>query len=778
MHGAKSHAATPCDADPEKPLHGEAVLKIKATDVDLPRWSSWITVRITRGTELANDLARDQTSDSFHAAYECLLGSRSDEKVSIDIDAASVILTSRDSGTISSWGYGFDSPPQPWVMNGQAQHFLVTLRASEESDRPSQILWDRVAVTTDSFSLARPAPLPKKQSGTRKLVWEGVNPQRAVSFAFTPDSKRQMQFTLETGGNGQYVPLDVERLILFAFMLVLLRRQAGTYGESLKPLHRATMRLTLVAGSAALLEVLFDIASQFTFYAYRFSSASYAAILIVAALSVVRPRRSGMKTRGVDLVIGVVVAGALVGALTGSVIGTPVFEVALVLPLVILFLDCLGAAMRATGGSRSATRALGIVSTAALILWCVAVVLEDAGVVFEVMLPLISSFVPLSVIWLVASRGRPIPLFPERGDRLLLALALSAVLVSTAPVWYLGLYLSVAGLVAFLCAVFVFERGARRSYIGRSGTALSGVPPEDLGILKQRLIEAEQKLNQAALDLKSLDRNPLTSEQVILRDGLERYSERLRCWPDDLSASMNASLGQSGLKSALLPGRSEPIEMALAIGPENDPRKHVSAGLRFALIMTALPAVYFAGNSAISAAPLIWKPYELTWSTVLFVENLISELGFWLVPAAVLAAVWGSLQGQRGSGRALQVWACVSLPVAVHWLIVTVLDLHSVTLVILRATVLLLVLLTFGLGMDLATLRSQRLRESGLGLIARYYRFGRAVAVITVVVPLLTAGISLWNQVKGGVERQGVTQTPGRQNTPSPAPTQPPATKQ
>jgi hypothetical protein len=93
--------------------------------------------------------------------------------------------------------------------------------------------------------------------------------------------------------------------------------------------------------------------------------------------------------------------------------------------------------------------------------------------------------------------------------------------------------------------------------------------------------------------------------------------------------------------------------------------------------------------------------------------------------------------------------------------------------VLFRGTLALVILLVVGLTMDLSTLRLQDSTTSGVGIFRRYYNFNRVIATVTLLVPLATAGLTLWQQIDSGVLKQQAPSTGIERSTDQQKPGQP-----
>ena len=370
---------------------------------------------------------------------------------------------------------------------------------------------------------------------------------------------------------------------------------------------------------------------------------------------------------------------------------------------------------------------------------------------------------------IIARSCRQIPLLLEKGDRLLFSLAIGYAMLFVAPQWYVGIHINIVFLIAIAITAAVLSIGQRHSLAQLSAEDLRGKKPERLQDIQRELIEAEKRLDEISKDLKVLEGTPLTREQVSQRERLKREEDSLRRWPTvsdesptgvvaKMKAGFQHLLGihpqneQSGSK---LPGAAGPEDMALALGPGCAPWQNATRTFSVAVGLILVPVMYFAWRESFTGLQFVAFPYTYTD----FVINLCQELTFWLFPLLMLAVAWSSLAGRRGPGRSIQIWLCVSLPLIIHAIINDALDQSGTLTPILRCAVLLIVILCFGLWQDLSTLKLYRRNLTSFRLLEGYVRFNRMAAVLTILVPLITAGFTIWNQIDNGALHQQQTQT-------------------
>jgi hypothetical protein len=110
--------------------------------------------------------------------------------------------------------------------------------------------------------------------------------------------------------------------------------------------------------------------------------------------------------------------------------------------------------------------------------------------------------------------------------------------------------------------------------------------------------------------------------------------------------------------------------------------------------------------------------------------------------------MWSVLPGRRGSIKALYIWSCYLIFVAILWGSALISRESMPSGVLLRGLVLLIALLICGVLMDLWVLRpGDQHRRSALSFLAEYFRLNKVLPIATLVVPLVAAIVAIWSQV-------------------------------
>jgi hypothetical protein len=162
-----------------------------------------------------------------------------------------------------------------------------------------------------------------------------------------------------------------------------------------------------------------------------------------------------------------------------------------------------------------------------------------------------------------------------------------------------------------------------------------------------------------------------------------------------------------------------------------------------------VPASYFAWHGI----PLGFSHEGIVVLAGAFISNFWSQLVFWIFPLLALAVAWGVLAGRRGTGRGIQVWLFIVVPLGAHAIVNRWLDQSATLSIVFQCALLLVLLIIMGLRLDLTSI-GQYQNVSYFELFRGYVRLNRVVAATTILLPLVTAGLTIWNQIDSGVLQQ------------------------
>jgi hypothetical protein len=773
---SSAHAEDHCDTGQLSSAYATADLSIAVPSIDDATWTSTTEFVIPASWSMAGQLLQNPRSDAFQEAYNCIspasdyvFGEGNFGHTSVTFSQGNVILEQVQQYPI------YWSLPSPWSSSFSQGDIQVSFEPGSPSPDQSSapIPWEAVTASINGFQVLGPVPLPSAEPSTTESVWNSQpkKPLSKISFTLVPSRTLQMALTSEGGSPAYYAPVEIEEFIMSIVLLFILRWRRPAF-EAYDRIGPTIRRLCLLVAALTSVGSLSDLAARDP-AGYLIRSLPVQSVIIsVFGLALVWrlskwPGKLVASIAAISSVAGTVFFGA----------GAP----ASLFFCWIIILDGVHALFRP---SYVHPRSL-VVSAMVLVPVSLLFQLGDfQGDLFPdfAMATVSACIIVFGVAVIIARSRRQIPLLLEKGDRLLFSLAIGYAMLFVAPQWYVGIHINIVFLIAIAITAAVLSIGQRHSLAQLSAENLRGKQPERLQDIQRELIAAEKRLDEIAKDLKVLEGTPLTREQVSQRERLKREEDGLRRWPTGsdesptgvvakMKAGLQRLLGihppnqQSGSK---LPGAAGPEDMALALGPGCAPWQNAKKTFSLAAGLILLPVIYFAWRESFTGLQFVSFPYTYTN----FVINLCQELTFWLFPLLMLAVAWSSLAGRRGPGRSIQIWLCVSLPLIIHAIINDALDQSGTLTPILRCAVLLIVILCFGLWLDLSTLRLYRRNMTSFRLLEGYVRFNRMAAVLTILVPLITAGFTIWNQIDNGVlhQQQTQTQSPGQGSSPSPSP--------
>ena len=634
------------------------------------------------------------------------------------------------------------------------------------------MVWKSVTVATNGLDISHPTPLPSSMSDSKTVTWSNVSTTRPAEATLLVDGTRRFQFEMLATDLPFQLPKDLEAVGIGLALYLLLRRGRGErVGTRAERLHATTVRLAATVVAIWASGTLADL----SLWGYGAALAADTAVVFFAAQAAAN--RLAPRLRVVLCILGVLAVAPRAFDLGAA----PLFvaDALCLVAVTVLMVDVgyslgLGLQGRRLAQDSSASQNLALwFGVATVVFGCLLLVADLAelasGSTPFILTTLLGLTLPFAVLFLVAlSNRRTAMLLDRASDRALVALVLAEVLLMTLPYWYVGTYVSLAAVLGFTTTLGILSIGSRHSRLRAAQDVLAGVPPEGLRELQPQLVEAGQRLTRLQPALRSLEGRALTEDELDLRRSLEEKQRRLRRWPFGIEDPFKDGRPITEPADAQPPRDVDPIELALAIGPRADPVDHLVHAVRISAIMAVFPVLWFAGSAARQTMGEVNGGFRSVFDVFLAVGA--REAAFWMIPTCVLAVSWGTLAGRRGSSRALQMWLCVAIPVAGHCLAVMALEQKTDTTLVLRASGVLLVLMTFGVVLDLGTLRSSPSRDSLTSQMARYFSFGRAVAVLTVVIPLLATGLTIWNEVRGGITTPNSPAVPTENvSTPNPA---------
>jgi hypothetical protein len=769
---SRAHAQTNCDKKELGSPRATADLSLAAPHVDEVNWTSTTTLMIPKAWPRAGELLQAPGSNAFNSAYDCIVPDSYPYAISATLNQGNVVLKLVERGQINDGTLGMDGALgmlAPWAatVSHNEIHIAFSSNAFASVQGAAHINWETVTTTINGFRVVAPKPLPSSEPSPAKSVWYShpTKPLSYISFTLIPPRLEQIVLGTYTGGPGRYVPLDAEVFLSSMAIIVFLgwrgrRRNIDIIDRKKDRTWDHTRLLCFLVASLSLIAIGIDFRLQFSTWFLSYQSIG---TLVIATFGVAFMwHLGGQPSRWPSRFLAIVLFALSVLGQNGLLIGGLPF-LFLCWIIILSGIDMLfrpiddhpRRLMLLAGllGLLSFGLQLGTGSSPYYLFPGYAVGrISGCIIVF-------------GMLMLIAKAHREPKLLLGSSDRLLFAAAVAYAMLFAGPRWYLGVYVNIVSTFAFAATWIVVSVGWNHSLVKPASDSLKDKTRCQLQDIQEYLINAEMQLDELTKDLKAYEGVPLTNQQVERRDHLEKEATRLRQWPT-LENRRRLRLREQGKQP--FPEPAGPADMALALGPGCEPMQNAKRAFRPAVALVFVPVLYFAGresfvSSQFSPTPL--SPYFR------FITNLCVELTFWLFPLLALAVIWSSLAGRRGSGRAIQIWLCVSLPLIIHSFINNALNQSATLTPILRCAVLLVALLSLGLWLDLSTLRLYRPRVTSFRSFQRYVRLNRVVAILTLLVPLITAGLAIWSQIANGVLHQQVSPAQvSNQAPPSPPP--------
>jgi hypothetical protein len=779
-----ANAQTNCDAKELGSPHATAGLSIAAPHVDEADWTSTIRFIIPASWPRTGDLLRTPNSEAFQSAYNCVFPAPYSGNTSARLSRGNVVLELVQRGQISNWT--LDSP-SPWSLTADHNDILVkfTSRNLAPDEGSTRINWDAVTVTTNGFQVVAPAPLPSSGLSAAKPVWysQSTMPISDISFTLIPSKLLGIALTTQSAKLGQLIPLNVEVFLCSTTIILLLAWRRKRKIDVVDHTWVTTRRLCYLVAAIALTQVAADLGSQFKIHGVYPLSQDIRSIIIAAFGANVIWHLGGWPSRSLAII-----------TFTLSILSVPGEGMPLIGGLPFLFLCWViilyGIHALFRPMHYHARRLMLFAALLGLISFGLQLVAGDS---FQDLFPgyamgnISGCIIVFGILLVIAKADRQVALLLQNSDRLLLAVVVGYAMLFVAPRWYLGVYVSIVSIFAIAATLLVLSVSRRHSLGELAVGALQGKTRSQLQVVQGKLIAAQKQLDELKKDLNALDGAPLTNEQFQRRNQLEKDAARLHRWPSTESQGRTGKIARInfGVRRFLrireqtkqdeqlgprFPEPAGPADMALVLGPGCEPMGNARKAWWPAVGLALVPVFYFAWHESFGI-PQIPAPSAPSYLDLInhifnFVINIWRELTFWLFPLLALAVAWSSLAGRRGSGRAIQIWLCVSLPLIIHSFINDGLNQSDTLTPILRCALLLIALLSLGLRLDLLTLRLYRPDVTSFRRFQGYLRLNRVIAILTLLLPLITAGLTIWGQIDNGVLHQQVSPTQVSGQTP------------
>jgi Family of unknown function (DUF6185) len=775
-----AHADVNCDAAQLSSAYATADLSVTVPSIDDATWTSTMEFVIPASWNMAGELFQSPSSQAFQNAYNCISPTpyflfpegTSLGTTSVTFSQGNVILKQVQHGPIYWWLVINSTLPSPWSLSSSQGNISISFGPASQPQGQSSvpIPWEAVTATINGFQVFAPTPLPSSEPSATESVWDSQpkKPLSHISFTLVPSRTLRMALTSEGGASAYYVPIDIEEFIMSIVLIIVLgrRRPSLDIADRIRP---TIWRLCLLVAVLSFVNFWPDLG---------------AGNPLGSLLNSLNVQTTIISAFGLDVVWqlskwpGKLLASiAFIPSAAGMFL-SPIGELPSLFFCWIVILDGVHALFQP---SYRHPRRLVV---SAVLLVPLSILLQLGGSSDNPfpdysMTSISACIIVFGIAAVIARTRRPIPLLLEKGDRLLFSLAIGYAVLFVAPQWYAGIHVDIVFPIAIAITAAVLSIGQRHSLAQLAADALRGKKPDQLQGIQRKLIDAEERLDEISKNLKILEGVPLTRDQVKQRDQLKREQDGLKRWPTVSDESPTGAIARMkiGLHRLLgthprneqpelkLPGAAGPADMALALGPGCDPWQNAKKAFLPGVGLILVPVIYFAWRESFTGPQFISFPYSYSD----FVINLCQELTFWLFPLLVLAVAWSSLAGRRGPGRSIQIWLCISLPLIVHAFINDAFDQSGTLTPILRCALLLIAILSLGLWLDLSTLRLYHRNITSFRLFEGYVRLNRVAAVLTILVPLITAGFTIWNQIDSGVLHQQQTPTQSSVQGPSPS---------
>ena len=770
-----------------------AELDLTAQRIDNAESISTLQLDVISSWPHAKDLFQDSSSTEYQDALACLVSTEDEysgisTKISVGLHGKYVRIKVIDKNLIYDWD---PDVPSPWSVSNADRVTQLTFRPDTSLVK---FTWESITVKMSGFDLETPKPLPASEPAAGQYVWRAVTKHDVKthgkkaktitkinilpSFNVIPDERMKLVFAAEGSNQGQAIPFDAEQLAILLAMASVLKVRDERAIDAGGRTRIITRRLCIGAAIISAVQIAADIAS---WQLYRFGVFSPIVelidFLVIFALIGRLPRTS--RARYVLTAIVALIAAPFV-SLYVHVAWLDFLGSAYLLffsACSIIAISCISVLRNLaillsperktiTSENRSARQAGKGVMIAFII---ISILFQFAagdnysdgfpgGIYF--VNELIRCLIAFGILLVIARRRRPVSVFLEREDCLLLALAVGYVMLLSGPRWYVGYEFSIVCGVAVITTVIILRVTEKRSIIKPFTNILRGKAPEELRRAQERLTRTERKVTELTSDLKAFENMPLTDEQLRARKRLQGEMSSLHRWPTSeepasltiLEKKRRRALGPPDRDPAVeqeFPRSAGPADMALALGPACEAEGNLRSACLLALTLAVAPACYFA----LHGISLSFPQAGPVPSASAFISNFWLQLVFWAFPLLVLAVAWSPLAGRRGTGRGIQVWLFVVIPLGVHAIVNHWLDQSSTLSIVFQGALLLILLVILGLRLDLASI-GQYQNVSYFELFRGYVRLNRVIAAVTILLPLVTAGLTIWNQIDSGVLQQ------------------------
>jgi hypothetical protein len=752
----------------EPRLTGDTNLLLDGTDTDWPSATATVSLLVPKATPLATALLSDDEDPTYADALLCVDGWEY-LKRDVALRASGVVVTLREKVFLTNEG---SLEAGPWTIQAMDGAFTVRF---DPRQHMAGVLWRTVQVGAQGFRLTAPSRIPT-EGDHKHVIWSQVSAAGSsanvvrppLTVRAVPSGEKWLELSVQSGDNWllTWLPFDVEQVLAMALLGLLAFRAQRAHGMRTR-LVTAVRAYSLMEALLLLLEALTDIPAG--------PDLTLARVGVVSGLAL----GVTLVTVGASSLWQWLAGYGMVGALfllVPEVVPEDVVDLG-ALCLAWLLLVLAASELLTVPALRRPRIAGPLVVGASAVTGCMAV-LQDEVPEAVIFLPenVLGFLLLIATARVLLQRSRLAVPALSWFDWSLMAWLVGWSLFKAS--WYSAVYFS---LPALLGALLVLAMGAvtgqGRALPHRTPFApwLASATHAELLQVRRDLLTAERQLTERRLELRHLAKRTSAQEGVdrsVLSERLRLAEEarQLRSFPPIPAPSAPAgrsvwrrvrtALGRARgapdrpATRASLPSGVDPIDVSLALGPEITAEANGRRAGHLALLLGLVPSGYIAyrlvvpGESLALAVTTPWLPLFTVFAR---------EAAMWWVAGVLLGVTWTAIAGRRGSSRALHVWAWFAIPLLATYWASRALEESPVDTALIEALSLML-LLVVGLLLDVRTVRRFDDGELKVNVLARYYRWNPLAGVrafVTVVVPLLTAGVTLWQTVAAGLPAQG-----------------------
>jgi hypothetical protein len=345
---------------------------------------------------------------------------------------------------------------------------------------------------------------------------------------------------------------------------------------------------------------------------------------------------------------------------------------------------------------------------------------------------------------------------PSEWEYRALGLLFSAIVVKTGS-WYVGFTFPIDFIIAFIIVAYAPSWVTRfnqleKIHVGNSSgntrkTLLDVLPK--LENPRSLLVTLQTRMDVLRDRARSLDSDLSSGKMQVDEHSVQRKKIEFSlsdCQVIQESNMTRKVFTNGSIKSLKLPQDVRPADGALAIGPCSDWLENGVLGAKFVVWPSLLVTAFFC---YVHIGDGIFSPANSYLGTLRLLSYAVWQFGFWVAAAFVLGCLWTTLPGRLGPIKGLALGIGFALPFVVNFALGWILHQKLLPGALLHFMLILLELLAVGLAMDWFTLRkADPLRIINWQSLAALYGVRRLVPILATVVPLLTALIGIYLEIK------------------------------